>query len=325
MKEKKDDDPKKGEEASKGELEAKEQAPKKGFPKIEAARKIAQFCFFLLFNAAVFGLGPWPILLPVVNSLAIPQKTMGDALGALQLMLYEVLFPFIPLASFFLTAIILGRATCGWVCPFGFVQDLLSHFKGKHRQVSLRTHRGMINVKHGILFIILLISGTLAASSFMGMGGGYRSALGVFAPAPFNVLSPSDTLFAVLPRAFFDVRYALFVSAEKITLAASPLFWVRLAIMIGFLFLAVYVPRSWCRYFCPEGALLSIIGRFSFLGLRRDPVKCTKAGCLKCVEACPMMVRILDSPWEKFTDPECIYCLKCVEACPTKSIKPKFP
>jgi polyferredoxin len=325
LKEKRDDNLKKGKEASKSELEATEQTPKKSFPKIEAARKITQFCFFLLFNATVFGLGPWPILLPVLNSLAIPQKTVGDALGALQLMLYEVLFPLLPLASFFLTAIIFGRATCGWVCPFGFVQDLLSHVKGKHREISLRTHRGMINFKHGILLIILFISGTLAASSFMRIGGGYRSALGVFAPAPFNMLSPADTLFAVLPKTLFDVRYALSVSTEKIALEASPLFWVRLVIMIAFLVLAVYIPRSWCRYFCPEGAFLSLISRFSFLGLRREPVKCTKAGCRECVEACPMMVRILDLPWEKFTDPECIYCLKCVEACPTKSIRPKLP
>ncbi|HIE14323.1 TPA: 4Fe-4S ferredoxin, partial [Candidatus Bathyarchaeota archaeon] len=44
-----------------------------------------------------------------------------------------------------------------------------------------------------------------------------------------------------------------------------------------------------------------------------------------CVEACPMNIRILDLPWEKFTDPECIFCLRCVMACPTKAIKPKFP
>jgi polyferredoxin len=165
----------------------------------------------------------------------------------------------------------------------------------------------------------------LAVSSVMGMGERYKLALGVFAPAPFNVLNPADTLFAVLPKTLFDVRYALFMSVEKITLAASPLFWARLVIMIGVLALAVYVPRSWCRYFCPEGAFLALLGRFSFLGLRREPVKCTRAGCRECVEVCPMMVRILDLPWEKFTDPECIYCLKCVEACPTNSIRPKFP
>jgi len=70
---------------------------------------------------------------------------------------------------------------------------------------------------------------------------------------------------------------------------------------------------------------MALLYRFSFLGLKRDPVKCTKVGCRECVEVCPMMVPILNLPWEKFTDPECIYCLKCVEACSTKAIRPKFP
>jgi ferredoxin-type protein NapH len=103
------------------------------------------------------------------------------------------------------------------------------------------------------------------------------------------------------------------------------LLWVRFAIMIGIIVLAAYIPRSWCRYFCPNGALMGFLSRFGFLGLKRDPVKCTKATCRSCVEVCPTLVPILDLPWEKFNHPECIYCLKCVDACSTKAIKPKFP
>jgi len=103
------------------------------------------------------------------------------------------------------------------------------------------------------------------------------------------------------------------------------LFWVQLTIMMGVVVLGVYIPRSWCQYLCPHGAALAFLNRFSFLGLKRDPVKCAKVGCRACVDVCPMKVRILELPWEKFTDPECIYCLKCVSACTTKAIRPKFP
>lgn len=304
-------------------VEAKEKALhiKKAIFRIETARKIVQFVSFVLFSAVVFGLGPSSIVLPVVHSLGSPQKTVGDAFTVLQQMLYETLFPWVPLASFLLVAVVLGRALCGWVCPFGFVQDLLAYIKREPMQVSLRTHQTMLNIKYFLLGATLFVSGTLAAALAMGAGRSYESALGVFAPAPFNALSPSDTLFAILPRIVLKAWYGVAVES----LLASPLLWVRLFIMGVFLVLAVYVPRSWCKYACPHGALLAILNHFSFLGLKREPVKCTKDGCRRCVEVCPMEVRILELPWEKFTDPECIYCLKCVDACTTKAIKPKFP
>ena len=291
--------------------------------KIDTARKITQFCCFLLLNAIVFGLGPWPVLLPIVQSPGVPQKTVSDAFSALQVMLYQLTFPWLPIAAFLLTAVILGRALCGWVCPFGFIQDLLGYVKKRHTRVSLRTHGGMLKVKYGILAAVLFISVTLSISLALGVGKSYESAIGVFAPAPFNALDPADTLFAILPRMVLMVIYV--PEALIAGILSDPLFWVRLTIMIATIVLVVYVPRSWCRYFCPIGALLAVLTRFSFLGLKRDPLRCTRAGCRTCVDACPMMVRILELPWEKFTDSECIYCLKCVDACPTRAIKPKFP
>jgi polyferredoxin len=295
---------------------------KKAIFRIETARKTVQFLSFVLFSATVFGLGPWSIVLPIVHSLGSPQKTVGDAFTVLQQMLYETVFPWLPLASFVLIAAILGRALCGWVCPFGFIQDLLAYIKRRHTEFSLRTHQSAVNVKYFLLAATLFVSGTLAASLTMGVGQGYKRAIGVFAPAPFSALSPSDTLFAILPRIILKAWYGEVIVEN---LLASPLFWARLLILGAFLALAVYVPRSWCRYACPHGALLAILNRFSFLGLQRDPVKCTKDGCRACVEVCPMKIPILELPWEKFSDPECIYCLKCVEECSTKAIRPKFP
>jgi len=260
---------------------------------------------------------------------------MGDALGALQYMVYLLVPPLLALASIFLASIVVGRAFCAWACPFGFAQDILELMKKRHTKVSPRTHNDMIKVKYIVLAATMLISGMLALSVSTGFEG-YKEALGVFAIAPFNALSPADTLFAVVPRTISDVRYALPVLFEKPTTdvagtifsaiaSVQALFWARLLILALTLALALYVPRGWCRYFCPQGAFSALLMRFSFLGLRRDPVRCSRVGCRDCVEACPMLVPILDEPWEKFTHPECIMCLKCVDACSTTAIKPKFP
>jgi polyferredoxin len=299
--------------------------------KLQTLRIIVQFLFFFLFFFALFfGLGPWPILLPVIGLLGVPQKTMGDALGALQYMLYKQILPWIPLASIFLSAALVGRAFCAWVCPFGLVQDILSFLKKRHTQVSLRTHNDMIKVKYVVLAATLFISGVLALFVT------YKESLGVFAIAPFNTLSPADTLFAVVPKTVLDVRYGLPALLRKpsgevygalwssIT-SVQALFWARIFILALILALILYIPRGWCRYLCPQGAFSAIFSRFSFLGLKRDPVRCTRVGCRDCVEVCPMKVPILDEPWEKFTHPECIMCLKCVDACSTNAIKPKFP
>jgi len=304
--------------------------------RFQTPRTIVQFLSFFLFNALFLGLGPWAILLPVIGLLGVPTKTVGEAFGSLQYMLYLLVAPWLALASIFVAAVVLNRAFCAWACPFGLAQDMLNLVKRRHTRVSPRTHGQMIYLKYVVLAATILISGTLALSVTAGIGSSYKEALGVFASAPFNALSPADTLFAVVPRTVLDARYALTdllakpgadVSGaiiDSIT-SVSVLFWARVFILALTFALVIYIPRGWCRYVCPQGAFSALFSRFSFLGLRRDPVRCSKAGCRDCVEVCPMMVPILDQPWEKFTHPECIMCLKCVDACSTKAIKPKFP
>lgn len=297
--------------------------------RIETARKIVQLCFFVLFAGAMFGFEASSILLPIPLTLGSPQKVAGDAFSAMQLMLYQVVFPWLPLASFLLVVLLSGRAICGWACPFGFAQDLLGYVKRKHKEISLATHRTLVYGKYVVLGVALFFSVSLSASLAAGVGARYKQALGVFSEAPFDVLSPVNTLFASIPKMILDFQYAAmettFWEALQAVGSIPVLFWVRFAVLVAVVVFAVYIPRVWCKYLCPHAAIQTFINRFSFLGLRRDPVKCTKADCRLCMEACPMYVRILELPWEKFTDPECIYCLKCRDACPTKAIKPKIP
>jgi polyferredoxin len=278
-------------------------------------------------------LGSLPILLPVLWTWGLNKNTAGDAFTAIQLQLsgwnsVSVIFPWLAIASFLIVGILIGKSMCGWVCPFGFTQELVGFIRRKQSEISVRTHESLVYVKYFVLGITLFISITYSAAILYGVGGSYGSALGIFATAPFTSLSPAETLFATLPKAVQDFSNA--VSAGQVNILsgiykASGLLWVQIFIMGCVLVFAAYVPRGWCRYFCPHGAIMAILNNFSFIGLRRDPVKCAKGGCRLCVEVCPMRVPILDLPWEKFSHAECVYCMKCVDACPDRAIRLKYP
>jgi len=267
-------------------------------------------------------------LLPVLWTWGLEQNTVGDAFTALQLMFYDVVFPWFAMASFLVVGVLVGKSLCGWVCPFGFIQELVGFIKRKQTEFSPRTHASMIYLKYAILGITLFISATFSAIKLAGISKSYESALGIFTKTPFTALSPAETLFGTLPkmvRDFITAALANQVDVLSGITSLSPLFWAQLVIMVAVLVFVAYIPRGWCKYFCPHGAIMAILNRFSFLGLRRDLHKCPKGICRLCVEVCPMRVPILDLPWEKFSDPECIYCLKCVDACPNDAIKLKYP
>lgn len=301
--------------------------------KFNTPRRIVQLLSFIFFSAIVFNLGTLALAFPVLWTWKLRTNTVGDAFTAIQLMLSgwnaSVVFPWVAVASFLIVGVLIGKSMCGWVCPFGFVQDLAGCTKRKQTDVSLRTHSNLVYVKYAILAITLLISTAFATSELMGVSSIYQQGLGIFAQAPFTVLSPSETLFGAIPQMMYDFRFAVFQHPLQDALLGfttlSPLFWVQFAVLVAVLAFAVYVPRSWCRYFCPHGAILAIMNRFSFIGLRREPFKCEKVGCGKCVQACPTRVPILDLPWERFSHPECIYCMKCVDACEHKALKLTYP
>jgi ferredoxin-type protein NapH len=306
---------------------------KRNLLKYNTPRRVVQFLSFMFLSSIVFNLGSLPLLLPVLWTWGLPQNTGGDAFTAIQLMFggwrSYFAFPWLGLASFLVVGILIGKSMCGWVCPFGFIQDLLVFIKRKKMEFSPRTHNDAVYVKYGILAVTLFISISFAASIVAGSGSSYQGAIGVFAGAPFTTLSPAETLFATLPRAINDFRNETVTRPVMDVLsgivAVPVLFWAQFAIMIGVLVFAAYVPRGWCRYLCPHGAIMAILNRFSFIGLRRELVACAKVDCRACVEVCPMRVPILDLSWEKFSHQECIYCMKCADACENKAIKLTYP
>ncbi|MEM2547093.1 MAG: 4Fe-4S binding protein, partial [Candidatus Bathyarchaeia archaeon] len=289
---------------------------KKHLLKINTLRILVQFLSFIFFSAVIFSLSSFPLLLPVMWTWGLQQNIAGDAFTAIQLMPsgWQTVqtFPWLAVASFLIVGVLIGKSLCGWVCPFGFIQDLIGLVKAKKMEISSKTHNDMKLLKYLTLGITLFITATFSLAKFLKIHESYERAFGIFAYAPFTAISPAETLFATLPKTVQNFTNALtekpVLDALSGVLDLPPLFWIQLFTLIGVLILAAYIPRGWCRYLCPHGAIMGVLNKFSFIGLKREPVKCVKGECRECVKACPMQVRILEQPWEKFSDPECIYC-----------------
>jgi len=297
-------------------------------------RKIVQTTSTVIFLGASFGIARTVLALPILVTFGHNDKTIVSAFDAIQELLAEPIRPWIPLASFVLFGILVGRATCGWICPFGFLQDVIGEVNAKRRDVSPRTHGGSLKVKYAILGMTLFISGSLGLSLIYGVGNEYKAALGVLARGPFSVLSPEATLLGLVPM-LARMTFLHFLGVPPVANALSwDIIWsrlssmtwllaMRLMILIFVMVLSFFVMRAWCRYLCPAGAFLAVFSRFSFLGLKRNLLKCNRCG--DCVKVCPMLIRITEQPWEKMTDPECIMCLECTDACGLRALRPTFP
>lgn len=287
-------------------------------------RTIIQLGFFFLFYMLALNyITPYkkatiiPITVPVLISLRSNLSSMAGSLTFIQYMLSLPLFPWIPLASILIIGIIIGRLLCGWACPFGFIQDLLSRLSKEKIRISQQNHNKYIKIKFVFLGITLFVSFILALSLHLDANNELKRALGSFAEGIFYTISPNETFFGDLPSLLTQI------STGSLNLNISNyLLYFNLIFLIFILIGAFKIPRFWCRYLCPLGGFLGLIAKCSLLGIRRDLTKCDR--CMKCVKVCPMQIKILELPWEKFTDTECTLCVECIEECPNDALKLKI-
>jgi len=287
-------------------------------------RTIIQLGFFFLFYMLALNyITPYkkatiiPITVPVLISLRSHLSSMAGSLTFIQYMLSLPLFPWIPLASILIIGVIIGRLLCGWACPFGFIQDLLSRLSKEKIRISQQNHNKYIKIKFVFLGITLFVSFILALSLHLDANNELKRALGSFAEGIFYTISPNETFFGDLPSLLTQI------STGSLNLNISNyLLYFNLIFLIFILIGAFKIPRFWCRYLCPLGGFLGLIAKCSLLGIRRDLTKCDR--CMKCVKVCPMQIKILELPWEKFTDTECTLCVECIEECPNDALKLKI-
>lgn len=296
--------------------------PKTNLTKLRLLRTFVQFIMFILMNLTFFFIGATWLVLPVNMPRSLYSSSEG-AFFLLQRMLTMAIVPLIPLAAIFLFGAIFGRLFCAWACPFGLFQDLLGYFTSwiNKYEPTRETNLNLRQLGEFITVAILFVSTFIGVNVALGEKAAVDTAFDVFTDQPWVVLSPSVFLLTVIPLLFWWGGIENFLIWDKF-IQIDPLFWIRIFIFVFVIIVVIYIPRGWCRWFCPVGIIMGFLGTNSLLGLGRNITKCNH--CALCEDVCPMGVRILSHPSEKVRSPHCTNCLDCVAVCPEDAMEVKI-
>ena len=237
------------------------------------------------------------ICVPGLNCYSCPGALGSCPIGAFQSVLASRNYHFTFYVSGFLIffGALLGRLTCGWLCPFGLVQDLLHKIPVPKKRKLLPGDKFLKYLKYVILigFVILL---PLTVLDIVGQGQ----------PWFCKYICPSGTLFAGIPL----------VAANPLLQAALGwLFTWKSAILIGLVLLSLWVYRPFCRYLCPLGAIYGLFNPIALYRFQVDADHCTHCG--RCQKACKFDISVQNQP----NSPDCIRCGDCIRACPHGAIR----
>ena len=213
-------------------------------------------------------------------------------LGALQNALADgrFRFPFYVVGFLLFFGAVLGRFVCGFLCPFGLVQELLHKIPFPKKIRVLPGERIFRKLKYVILalFVILL---PLLVLDITGRGQ----------PWFCKYICPSGTLFGGFP---------LVATNPPLRAVLGFLFRWKVAILLAVVLLSLLVYRPFCRYLCPLGAIYGLFNKKALLRYELDQDKCISCG--KCEKACPMAIKVTAN----VNSMECIRCGACRAACP---------
>ncbi|MDL2206241.1 4Fe-4S binding protein [Eubacteriales bacterium OttesenSCG-928-N13] len=239
------------------------------------------------------------VCLPGLNCYACPGALGSCPIGALQSVLGDRNFKmsFYVLGTLMIFGALLGRLVCGFLCPFGLVQDLLHKIPSKKIQ-RMPLDRWLRWLKYVVLAVFVLWL-PLFAVNIVGQGS----------PWFCKWICPSGTLMGGIPQ---------MLMSESLRESAGFLFSWKMFILLALLTLSVFSYRPFCKYLCPLGAIYAVTNRFSLFRFQLDERKCTHCGA--CARSCKMGVNMSKTQ----NHPECIRCGDCQSACPEGAISSGF-
>lgn len=267
-------------------------------------RLIVQFAFIAVTNGYLKGFANGTIYtgklkmfcVPGLNCYSCPGAIGSCPMGSLQATLgsRDYKFAFYVLGVLMLFGAAGGRFICGFLCPFGLIQDLLYKIPFFKKFKNIPGNKYLKWLKYVILavFVILL---PLFAVDTTGLGK----------PWFCEYICPSGTLLAGIPLVLMN---------ESLRSAVGFLYAWKVVILVLIILLSVVFYRPFCKYLCPLGAFYGFFNRVSMYRFTVDEKKCTSCGA--CKNKCGMDIPV----WKKPNSMDCIRCGDCIKICPEDAI-----
>ena len=177
------------------------------------------------------------------------------------------------------------KGFCGWICPVGFISEALGDLSDKLWGRRLKPPRWLDYPLRSLKYILL----------------------GFFLWAVLLSMTPQS----IKEFVYSDYNVVTDILMLRFFTAITPL---ALVVIAALFVLSLVVRGFWCRYLCPYGALLGLIGLVSPTRIRRNEATCID--CASCRHACPAFIKV-DQVAEVVSD-ECVGCMACVDACPVR-------
>jgi polyferredoxin len=224
-----------------------------------------------------------------------PLGVLQNLLSALKVLNWQVLLgPFLYVLGFFLIfGLTLGRFICGWVCPFGFLQDLIYKVPFFKERLSLPKNSQRY-IKHLVLIGLIFLTPLFL-----------RDEIGYGILGFCKYLCPAGTL---------EAGYLNLILSPELWDYVGKLFYLKTFLLLLFVFFILIDYRFFCKNVCPLGLIYGLFNKISFLRLNVNLNRCTH--CKACEKICPVGL----NPLEEMNSVECIRCLNCVKICPYKAI-----
>ena len=267
--------------------------------KIQLGATLVSNPFFLNFvQGKIFRGKLKGVCVPGLNCYSCPAAAASCPIGAVQAVIGSSKFQFAyyVVGLLLLIGVLLGRVVCGFLCPFGWFQELLHKIPSK----KFRTKKFHIltYLKYVILLLFVIVL-PMTLVNEVGMGD----------PFFCKYICPAGILEGGIPLSLTD---------PGIRASLGALFTWKSCILLGVVVLSVFFYRPFCKWLCPLGAFYGLCNKISMYRLEVDEDKCTACGA--CSRACKMDVDVFRTP----NHAECIRCGDCMASCPHQAITKSF-